>query len=115
MALEARDFYQEKKPQGEGLEQAGVIIEFPRPLTDEEKLQIQKENNAFILTLGFEQDVRTVEKAERDIKLHPDERLVDLYFNNPNKRKPDFSGLSQPETDRFGMIIFRHNEERHIL
>lgn len=112
MALEARDFHRQK-PQEEGFEQTGVIIEFPRTLTTEEKLQIQQENLAFIQDLGFEQDIRTVEKAQRDMKLNPDKRLVDLWFK-PNKRTSNLSGLSQPEKDWFGMPVFRHDEQRHI-
>jgi hypothetical protein len=115
MAVEARDLYpQGDEPSKTGLDQAGVIIEFPRTFTDEEKLQIRQENLTYIQELSIEQDPETVEKAQRDMKKNPNKRLVDLYFNNPNKRTPNLGNLSQPETDPFGKPIFRHPETRYI-
>lgn len=114
MALEARDYF----PQGDSLkkelEPSGVIIEFPRTLTDEEKLQIRQENLTYIQELSLEQDPETIEKAQRDMAKNPNKRLIDLYFHNPNKRAPNLSGLSEPEKDWFGKVIFRHNQTRYI-
>jgi hypothetical protein len=114
MALEARDFYPQEDPVKRGLEPAGIIIEFPRTLTAEEQLQIDQENLAYIEHLSLDQDFETVEKAQRDMKKNPNKRLIDLYFNNPNKKEPDLTGVSQPETDWFGKVIFRHEQTRYI-
>ncbi len=114
MALEARDYYPQEEPVKKGLEPAGIIIEFPRTLTAEEQLEIDHENLAYIQHLSLDQDIETVEKAQQDMKKNPTKRLVDLYFNNSNKKAPDFSGLSQPEKDWFGKVIFRHEQTRYI-
>lgn len=115
MALEARDYYPpQEEPVKKGLEPSKVIIEFPRTLTSEELQEIEGENLKYIDHLSLDQDPETVEKAQRDMKKNPTKRLVDLYFNNPNKREPNLSGLSQPETDWFGKVIFRHPQTRYI-
>lgn len=114
MALEARDYSLQEEPLKKELEQSAVIIEFPRVLTEEEKLQIRQENLKYIQDLSLEQDWETIEKAQIDMEKNPNKRLVDLYFKGSNKRNPDFSRLSQPETDWFGKVIFRHNQTRYI-
>lgn len=109
MAVEARDIVPDIRTPAPG----GILIEFPRPLTEEEKQEVQNENLRFIQDLSLEQDFETIEKAQRDMRLNPGKRLIDLYFA-PSKTNGHLSATIEPEKDVFGKPIFRHPQTRYV-
>lgn len=109
MAVEARDIVPDMRSGRSG----GVLIEFPRPLTEEDKQEIKNENLRFIQGLSLEQDPATIEKAQRDMRLNPGKRLIDLY-SAPSKTNGHLSATMEPEKDVFGKPVFRHPQTRYV-